>query len=377
LIGGPFGPLRNIEGTEREHVFAAGRAFLETLFTPVLKQRNRRLIAFKTPADIRHLDFLKELFPDAYFIHITRDGRDVSLSQMAKRGTFFSDLKEYRRLSFANVFRRWVEWERRVRDILHRGDVRLCHVRYENLIADPEGELRRITDFLAIPFEPGMLDYAAKAHDYPSWEAGSTDVAGHAGLSSSSIGKWRRERLTPEILYTLTRYDDALVELGYPSSGLSPSLVDRTLAAGFPIIKPVLDAVSAALQRLRPLLRDVPRSLVSAAWLLLAVQFLVPSDSLSGLGTDRYQPLICFAAAVSIAAVFGPVLLRRNRGIHAFLYAAAAMAAMLGALELAQELAPGRQPSARDFLFNAGAALVAAAMSLPFLSSNRMPLKAS
>jgi hypothetical protein len=153
--------------------------------------------------------------------------------------------------------------------------------------------------------------------------------------------------------------------------------VDRTLAAGFPIIKPVLDAVSAALQRLRPLLRDVPRSLVSAAWLLLAVQFLVPSDSLSGLGTDRYQPLICFAAAVSIAAVFGPVLLRRNRGIHAFLYAAAAMAAMLGALELAQELAPGRQPSARDFLFNAGAALVAAAMSLPFLSSNRMPLKAS
>jgi hypothetical protein len=53
------------------------------------------------------------------------------------------------------------------------------------------------------------------------------------------------------------------------------------------------------------------------------------------------------------------------------------MAAILGALELAQELAPGRTPAAGDFLLNAGVALAAAGISLPFLSLSRMPLKAS
>lgn len=261
LIDGPFGPVHNIAGVERGHVLSAGRRFLEDLFAPVLAERNKTKLAFKTPADIRHLDFLKALFPDAWFIHITRDGRDVSMSQMAKRGTFFSDLKEYRRLSFANVFKRWVEWERRVRDMLHRDNVRLIHIRYEDLITDPERELRRVTQFLSVPFEPGMLDYAGKRHDYPSWEAGSTDVAGHAGLSSNSIGKWRRAKLTPEMLYTLAHYDHALIELGYPSSGLSPSVLDRALAAGFPIVKPLLDFASSALEGLRPLFRDVARVL--------------------------------------------------------------------------------------------------------------------
>ncbi len=376
LIEGPFGAVRNISGVEPEHVLAAGRRFLDELFAPALKERNKRMLAFKTPADIRHLDFLTALFPDAFYIHITRDGRDVSMSQMAKRGSFFTDLKEYRQLSYANVFKRWVDWERRVRIVLRKENLRVIHLRYEDLIAAPARELHRVAEFLGVPFEPGMVDYAAKAHDYPVWEAGSNDVAAHSGLSADSVGKWRRTKLTAEMLYTLTRYDDALVELGYPPSRLSPSRVERTLAAGFPLIKPVLDLLSgAAVVWLRPLFKDMPRTLVVIGWLLLAVQFLAPAQSSFGLGLDTYQPALCFAASFGFGTVFGPALLRRPAGLHAFLYAMVLMASGLGLLEFAQEFAPGREPLPGDFLVNALAAVSATLVSMPFVQRSRTRLE--
>ena len=378
LIEGPFGAVRNISGVVPEHVLVAGRRFLEELFAPILRERGKRMLAFKTPADIRHLDFLTGFFPDAFYVHITRDGRDVSMSQMAKRGSFFSDLKEYRQLSYANVFKRWVDWERRVRSLLHQGNLRVIHVRYEDLVVDPAYELRRIADFLEIPFEPGMVDYATKSHDYPVWEAGSNDVAGYAGLSADSVGKWRRAKLTTEMLYTLTRYDDALVELGYAPSRLSPGLLGRALAAGFPLVKPLLDAFSgAALTWLQPLFKDGPRLLVVVGWLFLAVQFLAPAQSLAGLGIDTYQPVLSFAAAFGFGTVFGPALSRRLGRLHAFIYAAVLIASALGVLELVQGLSPGRELTLGDFLLNALAAVSAMLVSMQFLQRSPPRLEAS
>src|SRR5262249_49193863 len=151
-------------------------------------------------------EFLTALLPQARYIHITRDGRDVALSQLAKKGSFFRELRGYRSLSYANVFRRWVEWEGKARAVLYRDGLKVCHLRYEDLIADPEGQLRRMMGFLELAFEPRMLDYAAQSHDYPKWEAGSNDVVQRRGVSDGSVGKWRKQARTIEVLHTLKRY---------------------------------------------------------------------------------------------------------------------------------------------------------------------------
>src|SRR5215472_7987272 len=78
LIDGPYGAVRNISGVDEDDVLAAGSALLERLFAPMLQARNKTHLVLKTPADIRHLDFLIRLLPAARFIHITRDGRDVA-----------------------------------------------------------------------------------------------------------------------------------------------------------------------------------------------------------------------------------------------------------------------------------------------------------
>jgi len=372
LVEGPYGAVRNVAGITPEHVFASGRSLLETLFEPVLKARNKRLLAFKTPADIRHLDVLLKLAPDAYYVHITRDGRDVAMSQLGKKGTFFDDLKEYKRLGFSNLLRRWAEWESRIRSLLYRDGTRVVHVRYEDLIANPERELRRITDFLGVPFEARMLDYASHRHDYPSWEAGSTDVARHDGISKSGGSKWRKAKLTGEMLYALRKYDSALVESGYAPSDLKPDALSRMSAALFPLLNPVLDMAAKLRLKARPLFRSPARIWACVALLLLALQFLLPAAAVPAPASDVYQPLLCFAVALAAASVFGPALMRREgAGGWLSVKMAAAFIVVIGVLELAQSLVPGRVAGLSDFAVNAAAGVFATVAGMTLMRGRK------
>jgi hypothetical protein len=176
----------------------------------------------------------------------------VCLSQLAKKGSFFHDLKEFGRLNYANAFRRWVEWEQKARAALSRPGVRATQVRYEELVAAPERELARLAEFLGVAFEPGMLDYAQAAHDFPGWEAGSTDVAERRAISAGSVGAWRRTRMTPEMRYVLAKYENFLVGIGYPPSDSTARLSDRAAAAAFSLFcAPALRALEALRGRLR------------------------------------------------------------------------------------------------------------------------------
>jgi hypothetical protein len=376
LEEGRYGLVRNVAGMAREDVRRAGQGFLASLFQPVLAQRGKSMVAFKTPADIRHLDFVTAFLPGARYIHITRDGRDVAMSQLAKKGKFFHDLREYRRLSYANVFRRWVEWEQKVRATLCRGGLKVIHLRYEDLIADPERELRRITDFLGVPFERSMLDYASQDHDYPVWEAGSTDVAGHAGISAASVAKWRGAPMSVEMLHTLLRYDSFLVELGYPSSQLKPGWAARVAVAGFPLVKPVLDGSSRFYRAwLLPALREPNRIMACLALLALAVPFLLPGSWFAqwGMSPAAYRPLFAFAASLYFLMTAAPALLRRFGAglVPILLRLGAGLLVYIALLEWAQALVPGQSASLKDFLWNATAVAGAAIVSKFFLSKTQ------
>lgn len=104
----------------------------------------------KTPTYCQHMPALQNLLPEAHFIHIIRDGRDVALSlrnmwfgpgrDMTTLGAYWSGLVQTARTVAASL-RRYLE------------------VRYEALIHDPEGELRTICAFLHLDFDGRMLRY--------------------------------------------------------------------------------------------------------------------------------------------------------------------------------------------------------------------------
>jgi hypothetical protein len=112
-------------GREELERLADGRpsypAFVAALFDRYGAARGKRIVGGRTPGHVQETGLLHDLFPDARFVQLVRDGRDVCLSERE----------------------------------------RYLELRYEALVSDPEGECRLLCDFLGVEFDPAMLHVTA------------------------------------------------------------------------------------------------------------------------------------------------------------------------------------------------------------------------
>jgi len=133
---------------------------LRAVYELYAEARGKRRWGDKTPMYMQHLRLLGRLFPDALYVHLVRDGRDAALSFLAMpRGIVTETWGHPRTVAgFACQWRSEVVAARAIGKLVGSG--RYLEVRYEALVAGPEGELRRICDFAGLPYEPAMLDYA-------------------------------------------------------------------------------------------------------------------------------------------------------------------------------------------------------------------------
>lgn len=121
------------------------------------------------------------IFPGSQFVHLIRDGRDVTSSMLA-RGWFGGSARR--------VAEHWERCVRASSQAKEFGSDRYLEVRFEDLIARPESELRRICGFLRVDFEPRMLSYRDQVGEFiPAGEA-AYHAKLNAGLSTNEVGKW-------------------------------------------------------------------------------------------------------------------------------------------------------------------------------------------
>jgi len=104
----------------------------------------------KTPTYCLSLDAIRELIPEARFIHLIRDGRDAALSL---RKMWFSPGWEIE--TQANFWRDCVVAARRAG--LNSDDY--LEVRYEDLVLETPNTLQRICKFINLPYHDAMLTY--------------------------------------------------------------------------------------------------------------------------------------------------------------------------------------------------------------------------
>lgn len=104
----------------------------------------------KTPLYCRSMPAIRKVLPEARFIHLIRDGRDVALSL---RNTWFSPGREV--AVQAAFWRDCVLAARRAG--LGRPDY--LEIRYEELVLKPRESLRQIADFIELGYDDAMLTY--------------------------------------------------------------------------------------------------------------------------------------------------------------------------------------------------------------------------
>jgi hypothetical protein len=151
--------------------------------------RGKQRWADKTPLYALHMDFVARLFPDAQFVHVIRDARDVAVSHRKRFG--------YRScVTSAIKWPRYIAAARASAADLAPGQY--YEVRYERLVSDPETTLRGLLEFLGEDWEPQILQFTDQPHDVPERyhaQLSSRQASAHtqAAVYGSRIGSYRRE----------------------------------------------------------------------------------------------------------------------------------------------------------------------------------------
>jgi hypothetical protein len=164
--------LASISAAERERWKQALRRFVQRVAT----LRNGRII-LKSPTHTARVRTLLEIFPDARFVHVVRDPLAVYPSTVR----LWTRLCQTQGLQTVEGTPAWVEpqvldtfvrmYERfeRDRELIPAGH--LAEIRFEELTADPVGQMRRVYEQLDLgEFErarPAIAKYAAAHRDHP------------------------------------------------------------------------------------------------------------------------------------------------------------------------------------------------------------------
>lgn len=145
---------------------------------------------------------LKYVWPEAKYIYMLRDGRDVAASivEMGWAGNAFIG---------ANW---WLEAEREWEELrASLAPNRWLEVRYEELIRSPAAQLARICDFAGVAFSERMFDYAQTSR--------------YSLPDPSQGGKWRRKMAPGEIRLLEARMGPQLAARGYELSRTTPQRI--------------------------------------------------------------------------------------------------------------------------------------------------------
>lgn len=166
----------------------------------------------KTPNYVYDIPLLLRLFPTAQVIHIIRDGRDVAVSWLC---TDFGPGNCYRA---ARMWKEWVAAGRRDGAALPPGSY--IELRYENLLADPEGTLRGVCEFLGETFDPAVL----KPHRGGAGGVGKPNPTFRPefrdSIAKANSGGWRNAMSRRQRAIFEGVADGLLAELGYPCEGI-------------------------------------------------------------------------------------------------------------------------------------------------------------
>lgn len=145
----------------------------------------------------RHFDRLAKIWPEARYIHIVRDGRDVARSCIGMGWA-------------GNVWRgveRWIESEKIWQEFSqHLAPEQKLEVVYEDLIVNYVDTLTMICDFIGVEYDSAMLEYVHSS-DYSLPEP-------------ALIQQWKKKQTDRQVQLVESKISDMLVERNYTLSGL-------------------------------------------------------------------------------------------------------------------------------------------------------------
>jgi hypothetical protein len=221
------------------------------LYALVAASQGKARYADKTPMHVLYLPRLARLFPEARFVHLIRDGRDVALSYQSVA---------WGPTTVPEAAIRWRRSVRRGRRDGHRlGPERYREIRYEDLVANPERVLRAVCAFLELDWDNSMVQY----HERADAVIAATRFPGaHQRLlltPKPGLRDWRTEMAPTDVESFEAIAGQLLDELGYGCAAGRPSIPRRLQVRGRIVVEGASRSWTQAVAGSRALTHSVTR----------------------------------------------------------------------------------------------------------------------
>jgi hypothetical protein len=177
--------VEDLPGREDSYVEAL-RAYCDRLYSGLLAASDAPYLLDKTPAYALVLDFAVRLYPEARYIVLTRNPLAIWSSYVE---SFFDGDHPVAHAHNPRLER----YRPPLARVQREKPAPVCHVRYEELVENPELHLRKICEFVGLDFEPGMVDYGSRPENQVKTAAGLGDpitVARESRPTTGSVAKW-------------------------------------------------------------------------------------------------------------------------------------------------------------------------------------------
>ncbi len=193
--------------------------FLPILMGEIARQQGVERWAEKTPEHLLHIPTIKEAVPEALFIHIIRDGRDVAFSLAKKRWVpRLVPWSEREGLLITGIFWEWIVEKGRGHGALLGSDY--VEVHYEDLLQQPRETLSRLGEFIEHDLDYDRVRSVAigsvrkpDSSFQEEFDAGAFDP----------VGRWKKNLERRNLARLEALIGDTLTEFGYSlvSQGVS------------------------------------------------------------------------------------------------------------------------------------------------------------
>ncbi|MEM7220372.1 MAG: sulfotransferase [Pseudomonadota bacterium] len=243
-------------------VDAQVRGMILNFLLPFADRHDAQRLSEKTPENVLVFPELLELLPESYFVFVVRDPRATVASQLSvgkravakgeKPAYFTKDVSasvRFVRQCLAAGFR-----------AVEKAPDRVYVLVYERLVNDPEGEGRRLCEFLGLPWDEQMLRPGEQSHlgeaaiTTNSQEIWYDKDTYYSNPNTASLEKWREQLSAAQQLVINKEFRGMkpLAALGYDFS-------DATSGLGAEFARRRITLKDRALVRLRKLL-EVPQA---------------------------------------------------------------------------------------------------------------------
>lgn len=190
-------------------------ALYPMVFDLLMREAGKQRWLEKTPTHLFYIDEILAVVPDARFVELVRDPRDILSSKKTRKARGGSADPIWDTLAWKSAV------EAANKHAAHHGR-QILRVRYRDLTARPEATVREICHFLDLPFEPALLQVGRV-------NATSANTGNTSGITTAAVGRWKRELRPNEAAAVQWIAGSQMRELGFE---LPPASLATRLSAG-------------------------------------------------------------------------------------------------------------------------------------------------